>query len=852
VYQPNRPNRFDPRELPPEYRPRVIVKFRDDARPPALDDRPLVASATTPRTPAPAGEASWEALTRTTPGSSVSRLYRSASEQQLRELMASARSSSGNARIPNLLNFFAVSLPRGANPQSVISAVSRWSGVQTAYVEPPPVPPPVVNAADDPRASTQGYLAAAPGGINARHAWTVPGGDGAGVDFIDVEQGWTLNHEDLTGRHITLISGVNHAYFGHGTSVLGEVGAEDNRLGIVGIAPAARMRVVSEWRSASNYDTSDAIISAIVNLHAGDVLLIEAQTTVYMTSTSSWSTHLPVEVYLHTWAAIAVATARGIVVVEAGGNGSNNLDTWSHPTDGFILKRGHAQFRESGAIMVGAASDSVPHRRLGLSNCGSRIDCYAWGQNIMTTGDGWTGTATNTYSNFSGTSGASPIIAGAALALQGMVKSATGAPWSPSQVRRALSNPRNGTASATPASDRIGVMPDLLKLHSNEVTPLRPATTPPRRRLPAGAGDYPAPRGDTRVASYGNTALARRSDPDRSYPAQACFHEDTPPDPREASLGWESSAFAVEALTDDAPAELRELLAYLHVDWATFSPRESAYFAGLSELLRRQGVVPASTTLDRTSFRGAVRAFQAARHQNPDGIPGESTLWELQKAWADGRNLAITRVDADRHPGSDGYDNFRLRADIVDRYTRFRAEVRRAGGIVTSAGSFRDLGATVTPGRSATSMHYSGLAFDLATDTGMHNPARDPYIITQEGGRWRLWCRSASAPSQTLDAVVWRDGLTTTRSTTLNAFDFTALAARCGFSSIGPRRAFPGDYMSAEWWHFQCEAVLTPYISQFGIELLSLAQYDEAHLSRHTDIWSNRQHIFKRGQHGWW
>ena len=58
--------------------------------------------------------------------------------------------------------------------------------------------------------------------------------------------------------------------------------------------------------------------------------------------------------------------------------------------------------------------------------------------------------------------------------------------------------------------------------------------------------------------------------------------------------------------------------------------------------------------------------------------------------------------------------------------------------------------------------------------------------------------------------------------------------------------------MSAEWWHFQCEEVLTPYISQFGIELLSLAQYNEANLSPHTDIWANRMHIFKRGQHGWW
>jgi serine protease len=58
-------------------------------------------------------------------------------------------------------------------------------------------PPPAVNPGDDPRSTNQGYLDAAPGGINARYAWGFPGGDGAGANIIDVEQGWNLNHEDL-------------------------------------------------------------------------------------------------------------------------------------------------------------------------------------------------------------------------------------------------------------------------------------------------------------------------------------------------------------------------------------------------------------------------------------------------------------------------------------------------------------------------------------------------------------------------------------------------------------------------------------------------------------------------------
>jgi serine protease len=60
-------------------------------------------------------------------------------------------------------------------------------------------PPPTVNAGDDPRNTNQGYLDAAPKGINARYAWGFPGGDGAGANVVDMEQGWNLNHEDLVG-----------------------------------------------------------------------------------------------------------------------------------------------------------------------------------------------------------------------------------------------------------------------------------------------------------------------------------------------------------------------------------------------------------------------------------------------------------------------------------------------------------------------------------------------------------------------------------------------------------------------------------------------------------------------------
>lgn len=74
-------------------------------------------------------------------------------------------------------------------------------------------------------------------------------------------------------------------------------------------------------------------------------------------------------------------------MVEAGGNGTNNggtpavnLDTYQNSAGKRILWRnvGNADFRDSGAIMVAAASSVAPHTRLAYSTHGARIDCYGW------------------------------------------------------------------------------------------------------------------------------------------------------------------------------------------------------------------------------------------------------------------------------------------------------------------------------------------------------------------------------------------------------------------------------------------------------------------------------------------
>ncbi len=439
-----------PQELPGDQKRRVVVKFRPDVRLSYTRDAHNEFANSAPR--------EWAELTAAHPGIALVPYFSTLGEQTLRSL-GQAPTSQRPAGPPGFTQYFAIECPASVDPAAVARTVAAWPMVETAYVEAGPTPPPV-NPSDDPRNADQHYEDAAPAGIDARWAWGQA--DGSGVGFVDMERGWTLNHEDLAGAGISLISGINNDYTGHGTAVLGEVVMVDNTIGGVGIAPFASARVVSQWRDANTYNTAEAILSAAAAMKSGDVLLLEAQTT-----SSTMAGYLPVEVEQATFDAIQYATSNGIIVVEAGGNGSNDLDTYKDSNGKLILNRNSNDFRDSGAIMVGAASSSAPHARSSFSNYGSRIDCYGWGDSIETTGDGWTGNASNTYtSSFGGTSGASPIVAGAAVIVQSWLIQ-HGQRYSPSNMRSVLSNPNLNTPSANPSSDRIGVMPNLQQIISS-------------------------------------------------------------------------------------------------------------------------------------------------------------------------------------------------------------------------------------------------------------------------------------------------------------------------------------------------------------------------------------------------
>jgi|GEM_PF-1215934 len=196
--------------------------------------------------------------------------------------------------------------------------------------------------------------------------------------------------------------------------------------------------------------------------------------------------------------------------------------------------------------------------------------------------------------------------------------------------------------------------------------------------------------------------------------------------------------------------------------------------------------------------------------------------------------VGLARVPAD--PAGEGYAHVVLRADLEAPYLEVYRRVRALGGILTSSGGIRDLGEPSTPGRSRTSLHYTGRAIDLFIHTGMRGPG-DRYAIVRDGGTdlhpfWRVFCSSEAAdpadplydPSlvreMELECALWdARGVTTVRRRG-RWICLTDLLAAGGWHRIPARADWRTSYLSVEWWHFQHHGGLVVGHSRFGDELL--------------------------------
>ena len=165
--------------------------------------------------------------------------------------------------------------------------------------------------------------------------------------------------------------------------------------------------------------------------------------------------------------------------------------------------------------------------------------------------------------------------------------------------------------------------------------------------------------------------------------------------------------------------------------------------------------------------------------------------------------LDLVRVPAWKH--SDGYDSHRLRSDAADAYRAARAGIQRAGGDLTSAGSFRNLQAAGSASRSLYSLHKLGLAFDLDTNSMGLTQDNDPYLCELTPYGWRVVCRAETPHMVRLNALRWYAGKTTAKMVSVAGFELTTVLGTYGFRPIRKRKSWPKNYMAAEVWHFQWE-----------------------------------------------
>jgi hypothetical protein len=464
---------------------RIIVQLREDMEIPYADGAENVIGALI--------GPSWNALLAEFPFLSLDRLFQAVEPEDLDTLFPRAATDL-NTPYPALQKFFTAVCPPEIDPEVVVAALRAFSPVfERVYVE-APYALPGVKFENNPLATEQFYLNPAPDGFDMKFAWTQPGGDGATIAVADIESDWDLDHEDLKAAAIERVVTDFGIPLGsdkdaeHGTMSLGIIVAADNTVGGVGLAPATKAFAVSVFQVIPGptieltTNVANAVILASAKLSKGDVLFLEVAT----------DKSFPMETEPHTLSAIIAAVSKGITVIEPGGNGPGNgilgrfydFDTLVVPATGRRTLNPNVGI-DSGAVVVSACStgeepkEAVRGPKIWAPR-GERINCFAYGDNVFAptnvsgpleiqielggpmapnphAGERYT-------SAFNGTSSASALIAGAAVSLQGIAKSILSRPLSPFELRQILSDRTLNTPSANPASDRIGVMPDLRKI----------------------------------------------------------------------------------------------------------------------------------------------------------------------------------------------------------------------------------------------------------------------------------------------------------------------------------------------------------------------------------------------------
>lgn len=293
-----------------------------------------------------------------------------------------------------------------------------------------------------------------PTGYGIWRSQSIYGARGQAVRMRMVEADWYLDHEDIAkliaANFLGVVTPQTSGEANHGIAGTSMICADRNEYGMTGITDEVEIRFLSEL---TNGGVANTILLAGANSQPGDVSVMVLMFLLGQVGTTDW---VPMEFLQSIFDATLTVTANGLLFVNTGANGANNLD------DPRFLRRFDRGFRDSGAMMIGATLGG-PMTRATYSNYGSRIDGNGWGDNVVACGYG-----TIFYPNqdirqaytsaYAGTSSAVPAVAAIVVALQGAARA---------QLDRSLSRTEilNLLHTHGPLSpDAIGRRPDLFAM----------------------------------------------------------------------------------------------------------------------------------------------------------------------------------------------------------------------------------------------------------------------------------------------------------------------------------------------------------------------------------------------------
>jgi subtilisin family serine protease len=220
--------------------------------------------------------------------------------------------------------------------------------------------------------------------INAPQAWNQSKGRNVEVAVLDT--GVDTGHEDLmVYGGVSFVTGTPSYKDdnGHGTHVAGIIAALDNTIGVVGVAPEAKLYAVKVLNSQGSGSLDQVIM--------GIQWAVNNSMNVISMSLSTKSDYQA----LHD--ACDAAYSKGLLLVAAAGNDGKRfglLDTVRYPA------------KYSSVIAVAATDES--DKRASFSSAGPAVDIAAPGVDIYSTYIG------NSYTTLSGTSMATPHVSGVA------------------------------------------------------------------------------------------------------------------------------------------------------------------------------------------------------------------------------------------------------------------------------------------------------------------------------------------------------------------------------------------------------------------------------------------------------